>query len=419
MKSLLSLLLIIVIIPMMSVTKAQSEENGDRVYSGLENAVQQDFEFLKGKRVGFITNQTAVTKDLQSAVDVMFAAQNVNLVALFGPEHGVRGIEMAGDKIEDQVDPKTGLPVYSLYGSTRKPTPEMLEGLDALVYDIQDIGVRSYTYISTMGLAMEAASESGLEFYVLDRPNPLGGERVSGVPTKPGFESFVSAFPIPYVYGLTPGELANMLVDEKIIDVKDGFSPTIIPLKNWTRDMTFMETGLPWVPTSPHIPHPETSYYYVTTGVLGELKMISEGVGTTIPFEYVGHEDLDALELAEALRKMEIPGVLFRAAAMKPYYGRDKDKYLQGVQLVIEDFKNAPLLELQFRILEAIHQINPDFTVLDERTQRRHKMFDWVIGTDEVRKTFAKSYKYEDIEPILMEGVKEFKEKSSEYYLYE
>jgi uncharacterized protein YbbC (DUF1343 family) len=396
---------------------AQTEKK--RVKSGLEVAIDRNFEFLKGKRVGLVTNQTAVTAELISAVDILYKHPNVNLVALFGPEHGVRGIELAGDKVESSVDATTGLTVHSLYGSTRKPTSEMLKGIDVLVYDIQDIGVRSYTYISTMGLAMEAASEHGIEFVVFDRPNPIGGNYVSGTPAKEGFFSFVSAFPIPYVYGLTPGEVAKLIASESMIDIRPDFKLSVIPLENWSRDMTFMETGLPWVPTSPHIPHPETSFYYVLTGVFGELQVLNEGVGTTIPFEFAGHPDIDALKMADYLNQKKYPGIRFRPAAMKAYYGRDKDKYLHGVQLVITDFKKVPLLEVQFGIMEAAHAVNPDLALLDSRSRSRHGMFDKVIGTNEVRENFAKSYRYEDIEEVLENGVLEFKELSKKYWLYQ
>lgn len=390
-----------------------------QVKSGLEVAIVRNFEFLKGKRVGFITNQTAVTSDLVSAVDILYAHPNVNLVALFGPEHGVRGIELAGEKVASSTDPQTGLPVYSLYGETRKPTPEMLEGLDVLVYDIQDIGVRSYTYISTMGEAMEAASENGVEFVVFDRPNPIGGNYVSGTPTKEGYFSFVSAFPIPYVYGLTPGELAKLIVAENMINTRPDFKLTVIPLENWSRDMTFMETGLPWVPTSPHIPHPETSFYYVLTGVFGELQVLSEGVGTTIPFEFAGHPDLDPIKFANYLNQKNYPGIKFRPATMKAYYGRDKDKYLNGVQLVITNFKTVPLLEVQFGIMEAAHAVNPDLKILDARSGTRHSMFDKVIGTNEIREKFSIRYRYEDIKEVLEQGVEEFKQRSKKYWLYQ
>ena len=190
------------------------------VRTGIDVLVEQDFKAIEGMRVGLITNATGVNSELVSTIDLLNSAKNVHLVALYGPEHGVRGDYAAGDKVDSYVDQATSLPVFSLYGSTRKPTPEMLEGVEVLVYDIQDIGVRSYTYISTMGLAMEAAADLEIPFMVLDRPNPLGGLKVEGSLVDPEFESFVSKFPIPYVYGLTPAEIALMINHKGWMDIK-------------------------------------------------------------------------------------------------------------------------------------------------------------------------------------------------------
>ena len=193
---------------------------GQKIKTGLEVLKSKNFKVLEGKRVGLITNPTGIDNNVKSTIDVLFEAKNVKLVALFGPEHGVRGDVHAGDKVDNMADPKTGLPVYSLYGKTRKATPEMLKGIDVLVYDIQDIGCRSFTYISTMGLAMEAAAENNIEFVVLDRPNPLGGNKIEGNLVEDGFISFVSQFKIPYVYGMTCGELAMMLNEENMLGKK-------------------------------------------------------------------------------------------------------------------------------------------------------------------------------------------------------
>ena len=227
------------------------------VKTGIEVLKAQRFELLEGKRVGLITNPTGVDDGLRSTVDILNEAPNVELVALFGPEHGVRGDAHAGDHVGNQTDPVTGLPVYSLYGKTRKPTPEMLRGIDVLVYDIQDIGCRSFTYISTMGEAMAAAAENGIEFVVLDRPNPLGGRKVEGPLVQDGFFSFVSQYRIPYVYGLTCGELAMLLNGEGMIGKPCNLH--VVAMEGWKRDMVYEDTGLQWIPSSPHIPQAEKS----------------------------------------------------------------------------------------------------------------------------------------------------------------
>src|SRR6266568_5101935 len=238
-----------------------------QVQLGSDVLASNGFQELQGKRVGLITNPSGVNRNGESTIDLLRRAPGAKLVALFGPEHGVYGDVKAGELIADRTDQRTGLPVHSLYGATRRPTPAMLRGLDALVYDLQDTGVRSYTFISTMGLAMEACGEAGIEFVVLDRPNPLGGERVEGPLVEGKFRSFVSRWDVPYVYGLTCGELAQMIVGEHWIT--NGCKLTVVPMKDWNRAMVWLDTGLPWVPTSPHVPHGESPLFQVATGMLG------------------------------------------------------------------------------------------------------------------------------------------------------
>ena len=310
---------------------------GQKIKTGLEVLKSKNFKVLEGKRVGLITNPTGIDNNVKSTIDVLFEAKNVKLVALFGPEHGVRGDVHAGDKVDNMADPKTGQPVYSLYGKTRKATPEMLKGIDVLVYDIQDIGCRSFTYISTMGLAMEAAAENNIEFVVLDRPNPLGGNKIEGNLVEDGFISFVSQFKIPYVYGMTCGELAMMLNEENMLGKKCKL--TVVKMEGWKRDMFFEETGLQWVPSSPHIPHPHSAYFYPISGILGELGYMSIGVGYTIPFQMFAAEWIDADKLASAMNALSIPGVVFRPIHIKPFYATGVGKNLQGVQVHLMDLK--------------------------------------------------------------------------------
>ncbi|HBC80019.1 MAG TPA: DUF1343 domain-containing protein, partial [Bacteroidales bacterium] len=227
---------------------------GQVVETGLEMLVKSKFEVLKGKRVGLITNPTGVDRNLRSCIDIIYKAPGVRLTSLYGPEHGVRGEYTAGEIIGSTIDPSTHLKVSSLYGNTRKPTKEMLEGIDLLVYDIQDIGSRSYTFISTLGLAMEAAAENNIPFIVLDRPNPLGGVRMEGPLVEKDFISFVSQYPVPYIHGLTVGELALFLNGEGLLKNGMKCDLKVIKMNGWKRDMCFEETGLPWVPSSPHIP---------------------------------------------------------------------------------------------------------------------------------------------------------------------
>jgi uncharacterized protein YbbC (DUF1343 family) len=389
-----------------------------KIKLGIDVLKESNFEILNGKRVGLITNATGVDSKLKSTIDILFEAPEVNLTALYGPEHGVRGDFPAGDYVENYVDPKTGLTVYSLYGKTRKPTPEMLKDVDLLVYDIQDIGCRSYTYISTMGVSMEAAAEHGKEFVVLDRPNPLGGNRIEGNLVEEGYISFVSQFKIPYVYGLTCGELANLLNNEKML--KDGakVNLTVIAMKGWNREMEFEDTGLHWVPTSPHIPHKDSPKFYVATGILGELGVISEGVGYTVPFQVLGAEWIDASLLSEEMNKIGIEGVHFRPVTYKPFYGRDTTKELHGVQIHFEDHKNTNLMNIQFHFMEVHNRLYPDKNIFRLANKNRFGMFDKVAGSSRVRELFSDNMKFENIKNYFEKDIENFKSLSAKYHLY-
>lgn len=387
-----------------------------KVKTGIEVLCDRNFDVLQGKRVGLITNPTGVDSHLKSTVDILMEAPHVNLVALYGPEHGVRGDAHAGDKVDMDKDKQTGLPVYSLYGKTRKPTPDMLKDLDVLVYDIQDIGCRSYTYISTMGLAMQAAAEQGIEFVVLDRPNPLGGLKVEGNLVEDPFISFVSQFKIPYLYGLTCGELAKMLNEENIVGKKCKL--TVIPMKGWRRSMTFKETGLPWVLTSPHIPYAESACFYATSGILGELEVLSVGVGYTLPFQLFAKDSIDAQLLARNLNQLRLPGVLFRPISLKPFYGAGQGLFYSGVQTFITDYKKVRLSEIQFYVMQEIAALYPELKFFGESTASRFNMFDKVNGSDQIRLKFSIGMKAVDILPYWRKDEEAFKEKSKPYYLY-
>jgi len=387
---------------------------------GIDVLSNSGFDALKGKRVGLITNPTGVNGQLKSTIDILFEAKNVNLVALFGPEHGVRGEVDAGQFIGFYTDMKTKLPVYSLYGKTRKPTKDMLANIDVLVYDIQDIGTRSYTFISTMGLAMEAASEAGIQFVVLDRPNPLGGLKIEGNIAEPKYFSFISQYPIPYVYGLTCGELATLLVQEKMIVTKPSFAPTVIPMEGWNRNMNFEDTGLNWIPTSPHIPHAYSSYFYPMTGIMGELRdAASIGVGYTLPFQTVGAEWIDGSALADELNAQKISGLHFRPISYTPYYAFGKGKTLHGVQIYITDYGEAKLVNAQFHIMFALKKLYPEKDVFELATENQIKMFNKAIGSNNVYELLKQNAKISDVLKFLDKDTKNFKQKSQAYYLYD
>lgn len=385
------------------------------VKTGIEVLKETNFKVLQGKRVGLITNPTGVDNNLKSTIDILHEVPNVQLVALYGPEHGVRGDVHAGDKIEDFKDPNTGVPVFSLYGATRKPTKEMLAGVDVLVYDIQDIGCRSYTYISTMYLAMQAAAENNIEFVVLDRPNPIGGQKVEGNLVEDGFFSFVSQLKIPYVYGLTCGELANMINAEMM---EKPCNLSVVKMKKWRRKMNFEATGLPWVPTSPHIPFAHSAYFYPVSGILGELDYMSIGVGYTLPFEMFAAEWINAEEFAKALNAKRLPGIIFRPIHLKPYYSVGQGQNYQGVQIHLTDFAKARLSDIQFHVMEVVAQLYPEHKVFEHAPENRFDMFDKVSGSDCIRKEFSKNHRFADIQSYWTKDEDTFRRLSKKYYLY-
>ena len=385
---------------------------------GIETLRDSSFKQLQGKRVGLITNPTGVDRNLRSTIDILHEAPGVELVALYGPEHGVRGDVHAGDKVESSIDPATGVKVYALYGATQKPTSEMLEGVDVLVYDIQDIGCRSFTYISTMGKAMEACIENDIEFMVLDRPNPLGGNKVEGCIVEDGFTSFVSQYPIPYVYGLTPGELAILLNEEGLIVPGKKARLTVVPMSGWSRDMKYGDTGMPWVLPSPHIPQIESSYFYPATGIIGEFSVLSIGVGYTLPFQLACAEWIDAEAFCRELTSLGLPGMEFRPIHIKPFYAAGQGKNLHGVQVYITDLESANLSLFNFYVMQALAKLYPDHKVFDLADPNRFSMFDRVCGTDKIRTTLSQNYQVADIIDYWNKDVESFKALSAKYYLY-
>jgi len=386
--------------------------------TGIDVLEQQAFKCLQGKRVGLITNPTGVNRHLVSTVDVLNNAPGVNLVALYGPEHGVRGDVHAGDKVDNIKDAKTGLPVYSLYGKTRKPTAEMLKDIDVLVYDIQDIGCRSFTFISTMGLAMEAAAENGKEFVVLDRPNPIGGLKVEGNITDNDCISFVSQFKIPYLYGLTCGELAQMLNGERMLNNSVQCKLTVVKMKNWKRKMNYAATGLQWIPSSPHIPQAVTAYYYPTSGILGELGYMSIGVGYTIPFQMFAASWINAIQLADAMNAHHLSGVTFRPIYLKPFYSVGKGEQMQGVEMHITDYQSVQLTPIQFILIEEIARLYPEHSVMEHADTKRFGMFDKVSGSKQIRERLALHNRWTDVKSYWDKDVEAFKALSKKYYLY-
>lgn len=354
-----------------------------KVRLGNEVLVNKMLHLVTGRKVGLITNYTGVNSEFISTIEVLHRHPEVQLTALYGPEHGIRGEAQAGEKIISYSDPETGLPVHSLYGETKKPTAEMLAGIDTLIYDIQDVGVRYYTYISTLSYTMEKAAELGLQYIVLDRPNLIRGDLVEGNILDPAFASFIGLHPIPTRYGLTIGELALLINEEFGI----GANLTVVPMEGWKRFLWYNETGLPWLAPSMGIPTLETAVLYTGT-VYIEGTNLSEGRGTTQPFHLLGAPWVNGHELAERLNSSGLPGVYFRPTYFKPTTSKHQGQVCAGVQVHLLDrckFQ-GPLTGL--KILQVLKELYPAefewFTFTKEGVTRH--FIDLLWGTDRVRR---------------------------------
>jgi uncharacterized protein YbbC (DUF1343 family) len=366
-----------------------------------------------GKRVGLITNQTGIDRDLHTTAELF--RQNCNLVALFAPEHGLDGSQRAEEEVQDRL--WRGIPVHSLHGKTRRPTAEMLDGIDLLVFDIQDVGTRCYTYTSTLFYAMEEAAKQQIPVVVLDRPNPINGLTVDGPMVEEKWRSFIGYIDVPMCHGMTVGELARFFNAEYNV----GCDLQVVRMRGWRRSMTFADTGLPWVPTSPHIPEAETPLYYPATGLLGDaVDVVSIGIGYTLPFKVVGAPWISGEQLASALNNQNLPGVRFQPYIFTPFFGRYKDQECRGIRLVITDSAKFRPVTTQFMIMGLIKSLYPrEFAKKTKPTGWREQTFYKLCGSEELAKII-------DNEPYIAwqligfqeENRKKFLKKRDKYLLY-
>ena len=324
------------------------------------------YQQLAGKKIGLITNHTSISSDQKTTLE-LFQGQGLKVVALFFPEHGSSGTFHAEEKFEDQKAGK--ILSFSLYGNHRRPTAEMLKEIDALVYDIQEIGCRSYTYATTLFYVMEEAAKKGIEVWVLDRPNPLGGVVVDGPMLKEKLRSFVGYINVPYCHGMTIGELARFFNQEYKVNCR----LKVVPMKGWKRGMTFAQTGLIWIPTSPQIPEADTPFFYPATGLLGELQLVSIGVGYTLPFKVVGAPWIDAGKFAFALNHQKLGGVKFLPFHFKPFFGPYKHEECHGVRLVVTNPQKYHPVTTDFLMLGILKSLYPGKLKHDWKTCLRRK----------------------------------------------
>ncbi len=358
--------------------------NNAKVLVGLDVFfMEQEYgEKMKGKNIGLITNHTGVDQNLITAVEKFTQNENgYSLVALFSPEHGLDGSAYAAEKVPHKKN-LIDLPVFSLHGATRRPTKEMLKNIDVLIYDIQSIGCRSYTYLATLFYAMEEAAKNNIQVIVLDRPNPINGTTVDGPFLHPSVRSFIGYIDVPYCHGMTIGELAVLFNEE----YKIGCDLSVVPMKGWHRKMKFVDTGLHWIPPSPHIPEADTAYFYPATGLLGELKLLNIGVGYTLPFKIVGAPWLDAKKFAKALNDQKMEGVFFVPFFFRPFYGLYKQETCQGVKIMITDPEKYKPVSVQFLILGMLKSLYPkEFQKsMDNITASQKELFCKAVGNEKI-----------------------------------
>jgi len=338
---------------------------------------------LKGKKIGIITNHSAINHNLQTTFELLKANQkNYTITSVFAPEHGFYG---SGYAYEDVGDQTIGdIPLYGLFGSRRRPTQEMLSQINLLIYDVQDIGTRSYTFVSTLFYCMEEASKASIPLIVLDRPNPMGGLVVDGPLLDEHWRSFLGYAKIPYCHGMTIGELARFFNEEYHV----GCKLIVIPMQGWKRSMLFSQTGLPWVPTSPQIPEPDTPFFYPTTGLMGHCSMVNIGIGYTLPFKLVGAPWIEAEKFATALNKQKLPGVYFQPFYYRPFFGKFKLENCQGVRILVTDPEHFLPVTTQFTIMGVLKTLYPtqfETSIADVlKSANKKDVFNKLNGSEEV-----------------------------------
>lgn len=399
-----------------------TSESPTVVRSGAQVAAANGFEILDGERVGLIVNHTAQV-DTAHLIDRVHRAPNVELGALFGPEHGLRGTQGAGEPVTDGRDDRTRAPIYSLYGETRRPTPKELSGLDALVFDVQDVGARFYTYITTMGLAMQAAADAGLRFVVLDRPNPLSGTYVSGFMLEPEHKTFVGRYPLPVAHGMTVGELARMIKQEALLPGLENLKLSVVAMKGWDRTMQWPDTNREWIAPSPNLPTWETALMYPGMCFFEGVR-VNEGRGTNHPFLQIGlpWSKQAAQAVVDTLRERSLDGVSFdtttftptsRPAAPSP---RFENEMLHGLRLRVTDRRDANPVAIGVHTLHAVYQRAQ--TVGYDSFFSRPDHFTRLAGTERFRTLLERGASPDSIIASWPKEVTQFRDRRSSYLLY-
>lgn len=377
---------------------------------GIEVLIESRLALVKDKRVGLVTNHTGLDRKGVHDIDALRGA-GVNLVALFGPEHGLRGTAQAGDKVDSSVDTGTGLPIHSLYGATKQPTPEMLKGIDILLFDMQDVGARFYTYHSTLLYVLRAAAKAGIEVVVLDRPNPLGGVLVEGPMLEPPYASFVGIFAMPAVHGMTMAELGRMFVGEEKLKVK----LSVVRMQGWWRDMPpYFAWDLRWTPPSPNMPTPKTATVYPGTALF-EGTNVSEGRGSEKPFEYIGAPFIDSAALIARLEAAKLPGVAFKPVSFTPTISKFVGEKCNGAWVIPTNRDKFQPFRTGVAMVKAVHDLYPGQFKFREGNP---SYFDQLAGVGYIREDILAGKSVDEIEAKWQPGLEAFREKRKKYLLY-
>lgn len=387
-----------------------------QVELGVDRIFKEEFiSSVANKKVGLIVNHTSVDSKLCSTIE-LFQSHGVAVAALFAPEHGIDGRAYAFEEVKDSKGPN-GIPIYSLHGKTRRPTESMLKGIEVLVFDVQDIGVRSYTYASTLFYVMEEAAKRGIEVVVLDRPNPINGLIVDGPMMKEKWRSFIGYINVPYCHGMTIGELARLFNAEYKIKCR----LKVIPMRGWKRSMSFKETGLAWIAPSPQIPESDTPLFYASTGILGELKCVNIGVGYTLPFKLIGAPWINAKDFSKRLNAHNLPGVRFTPFYYRPFFGSYKGLDCQGAMIVVTDHRHYQPLTVQYLLIGMLKALYPKkvserLSALDQESKN---LFCKANGNEEMLAWLsAEKYVAYKMIQFQKEQREAFMEKRAKYLLY-
>lgn len=390
---------------------------------GIDVLQSSGFQCIKGKKVGLVTHPAGVNRNQQSSIDVLAKAPGVELIALFGPEHGLRGNHKADQVVDHAKDPVTGLPIYSIYGKTRRPTADMLNGIEAMVIDLQDIGTRSYTYVSCLCYVMEECFKRSIPVVVLDRPNPLGGEIVDGPLRDPEWQNYVGYLPVPYVHGLTIGELARMALNEGWLAIPKNIQKqavasnwlTVIPMKGWKRSHVWRQTGLKWTPTSPNIPTPEAALGYPMTGLGAQLGGFRHGIGTAYPFRLLTYANRSAESLKADLESFKLPGIDFKIVKTQKGKGM-----VEGVYIVLKDWKSLKPTRLSLVMMELSRRFSAPKNPFKEASPASIDLFNKHTGSTDLWNALCSPspLPLQDFFTQWDKNALRFKKMSQAYYLY-